>query len=70
VSLNRTEFRVVWHQCPHVSHTARVLFVEAQSKDDAKAVATDYINRKFGVEWFTFTSIEPYTRPTGGRVIE
>ena len=64
-----TEFRINWCQCPTIQHTSRVLFVEARDAEHAKALATDHIERTFGIGWFVFRSVEPYIRPTGGRVL-
>lgn len=50
------EYRVVWCQCPTSQHSTRVLFVEANNKEDARKLARSYIERKFGVEWFVIGS--------------
>jgi hypothetical protein len=64
------EFRIVWQQCPHVQHVSQVLFIEAPNAEDARAVAQDHIERTHRIEWFTIRSIEPYVRPTAGRVVQ
>lgn len=68
-SVVTTEFRITWCQCPTIQHTSRVLFVEARDAEHAKALATDHIERTLGIGWFVFRSVEPYIRPTGGRVL-
>lgn len=47
-----TEYRVEWQQCPYIRHDKNVLFVEANSAADAKAIVKDYVERKLGIEWF------------------
>lgn len=64
------EFRVVWQQCPHVQHDKHVLFIEAEDAEQARAVAKDHVQRKHGIEWFSIHTVEPYLRPSGGRVLE
>ena len=64
-----TEFRVAWCQCPTIQHNSRVLFIQARDIEHAKALATDHVERAFGIGWFVFRSIEPYIRPMGGRVV-
>lgn len=62
------EFRVTWQQHPMCDHWPRVLFVEAANENDAKAVATDYIERKFGVR-FTIHTVQKAPKVPPGRVI-
>jgi hypothetical protein len=64
------EYRVKWQQCPHIHHPSRIMFVEAETIEAATEVARDHIERVHGIGWFSFITVEPYTRPTGGRVIE
>ena len=64
-----TEYRVKWCQCPHVRHTSQVLFVEAESTEAAHAIAKDHIQRTYHIGWFSIFGVDPYTRPTGGRVV-
>lgn len=62
------EYCVTWCQCPHAHHTNRILFVEAASADDAKAIAKDHVQRTYGITWFSvFNAFEP-TPPPPGRV--
>jgi hypothetical protein len=63
-----TEFRVVWQECPHNHHPKRVLFVEAASRDDAKALARDHVERRFGIEWFTIHEITTAPPMPSGKV--
>jgi hypothetical protein len=44
-----TEFRVIWNKYPTNHNNPKVLFVEAASKSDARAVAIDYIERRFAI---------------------
>ena len=64
-----TEFRIVWWQCPTRQHTQQILFVEARDAEMARAVATDHIERVFGIGWFTVTEVTPYLRPQHGKVV-
>ena len=61
-------YRVVWQQCPRVHHEKRVLFVDAGSADDAKAIARDHVERTYGIEWFTVWSAEEASARPAGRV--
>jgi hypothetical protein len=63
-----TEFRVEWHQCPHVQHDRKVLFVEAETANDAKAIARDHIERRFGIEWFSIIQITNAVPVPAGKV--
>lgn len=51
------EYRVKWCQCPHVHHTPGVLFIEAATTDDAKTIARNHIERKFGIGWFSIQDV-------------
>lgn len=62
----KKEYRIRWCQRPHVHFTMQVLFIEAASADDAKAIARDHIERKFGIESFSiFEAVESKPRPAG-----
>lgn len=63
------EYRVVWHQCPHVRHDAHVLFVEAGSEDDAIAIVRNHVERKLGVEWFTIKDVRLAKPVPAGQVL-
>jgi len=63
-----TEFRVVWVECPTVANKARVLFVQAANAKDAEAVATDYIERRFGVVRFVVREVRPAAAVPAGKV--
>ena len=64
-----TEYRVRWVQFPSNFHQSQILFVEAESAEAARAVAKDYIERTFGIARYGVLEIDPYVRPTGGRVL-
>jgi len=64
------EYRITWQQCPTAYHPLRVLFIESDSKENANAIATDYIERKHGIGWFVIQSCEVYARPSSGHVME
>lgn len=51
------EYRIKWCQCPHVHHDTKVMFVEATTEDDARKIARNHIERKFGIEWFTIQTV-------------
>lgn len=63
------EYRVEWHQCPHLQHMPRVSFVKAVDLEAARAVTTDYIERSMGIVRFTITSIDKVVRAANGRVL-
>lgn len=63
------EYRIMWQQCPFVSHPRQIMFVEAESVDLAKAIARDHVERTTCIGWFEIRSVELYQRPVGGRVI-
>jgi hypothetical protein len=64
------EYRVLWQQCPHVHHDRHVMFVEAASEEDAKAIARNHVERHYGVEWFTIWSASETAPVPAGRVKE
>jgi hypothetical protein len=63
------EYRVHWHQCPHNRFDPHVMYVMADDKIAAEAIAKDHIERTYGIEWFKIKEITKYTRPTGGYVV-
>jgi DNA-dependent RNA polymerase auxiliary subunit epsilon len=63
------EYRVKWCACPHVRNTTQVLFVEAGSPEDARAIARDHIERVHHVEWFTIFDATPVEPRPPGRVL-
>lgn len=65
-----TEFRVVWIECPtgRKASKARVLFVQAANATDAQAVASDYIERRFGVVRFVVREVRPAAVVPAGKV--
>lgn len=65
-----TEYRLEWCQCPHVQFSWRVMFVEAANVDDARAIARDHIERKYGVEWFSIRNVAPARTVPAGVVKE
>jgi hypothetical protein len=65
------EWRVRWCKTPTNYNPTQVLFVEAESKEDAKAIAKDHIERTHGLDAFSFVlydAKEPDPVPKG-RVI-
>ena len=62
-------YRVAWHQCPHCNHDGRVNFVEATDVDHAKALIRDFVERTYGISWFTVLTPTLYEKPEGGRVL-
>jgi hypothetical protein len=62
------EFRVVWQECPHIHHPRQVLFVQAASVEDARALARDHVERRFGIEWFTIHEVAPAPPTPEGKV--
>ena len=64
------EFRVEWTKCPTAYNATNVLFIEANSKEDAEAVARDHIERKLGIgDWLKIVVTEPVQVPAG-RVVK
>jgi hypothetical protein len=43
----------------------RMLIVETETPEAAKAVALDHIERKYGIQGYSIDTVEPYTRPAG-----
>lgn len=64
-----SEYRVMWQQCPFVHHPRKIVFVEADSVESAKATVQDHVERTYGIGWFEVRSVELYERPVTGRVI-
>lgn len=62
------EFRVSWCQCPTYSHSPRVLFVEALNANDAKKLASDFIERQYGIGWFVIRDVSLTEQMPQGRV--
>lgn len=48
---------------------SRLLFVEADTPMAAEAIALDHVRRTYGYASGHVVSVEPYTRPVGGRVV-
>jgi hypothetical protein len=65
-----TEYRIKWCACPHVQHSPRLLFIEAETVEDAKAIARNHIERKFDVEWFTIQDVAETKPVPPGHVVE
>ncbi len=63
-----SEYRVMWQQCPFVSYPRKIVFVEAESVESAKACVRDHVERSYGIGWFEVRSVELYERPVSGRV--
>jgi hypothetical protein len=64
------EYRVKWCKCPHNNNESRYLFVEANNAEDAKAIAMDHIQRKYGIEWFSIFSADAVGELPPGQVKE
>jgi hypothetical protein len=64
-----TEFRVRWAACPTSQNPTRVNFVEADDEATAKALLTDHVQRTHHHAHIVIFAAEPYTKPTGGRVL-
>ena len=56
------EFRVQWTRCPTNFNSPSFLFIEAGSREDAKTIATNHIERS-GVAWFVIYSVSEITTP-------
>ena len=64
------EYRIKWQQRPHVQHDVNVLFVEANNPEDAKEIARDHIERRFGIEWLSIHEVKEAAPMPAGRVKE
>lgn len=64
------EYRICWQQCPHIQHSTKILFVEAETPEDALLIARDHIERKFGIAWFSLHTCDETTPIPAGRVKE
>ena len=64
------EFRVEWAQCPTNHNPLRVVFVEAATEDDARAIVRDYIERKYGIGWYVIKKATVAVKPPAGRIID
>lgn len=63
------EYEVKWHQCPYRDYPAQVLYIEAASPTDAKAIAEDHVRRTYGITWFNVWPGEPARPRPAGRVM-
>ena len=63
------EYRIQWCECPTNYHTSRVLYVEAATAIDARAIAVDHIERNYSIGWFTITSVDEVKPLPPGRVL-
>jgi hypothetical protein len=50
------QFKVTWHQKPYAYNPKRVVFVRAQTNEDAQVLAQDHIERQ-GLEKSEFSVI-------------
>lgn len=64
------EYRILWCQCPTNRNPWRVLFVEAATPDDARAIAKNHIERKYGIGWIKIDKITEAPVVPAGRVLE
>lgn len=61
-----TEYRVQWHECPTAYNRPGVLYIEAASPDDARALALDHLERRHGIAaHIKFTVTEAPPKPAG-----
>lgn len=67
---NMFEFRVTWIKIPRNKNETKVVFVKAETPDAAKAIAIDYIERKFGITNFVVDGVKRSERVPEGKVIE
>ena len=65
-----SEFRVTWTKLPRNDNDTKVLFVKAKDEEGAKAIATDYIERKFGITNFVIEGAKRAERVPEGKVVE
>ena len=63
------EFRVIWQVQPYDFNPEQVLFVTAANEDDAKAIAQDHVERKFGIARFGVRSASIAKATPKGRVL-
>jgi hypothetical protein len=62
------KYRVTWTEFR--TNSKRVLIIEAETAADAKEVAIDHIERKYGIQSYAIDTVEPYTGPAGRVVNE
>ena len=62
------EYRVLWMK--RHSFVSQVVFVEAGSVEDARAIARDHIERTMGIAGFTISSINESKPAPRGKVKE
>lgn len=62
------EFRIVWQACPHNHNPERVLFVQAETEEDARTIAKDHIERKFWITWFSIHNVSETAPLPPGKV--
>jgi len=65
-----TEFRVTWIKLPRNKNETKVVFVKAKDAEAAKAIAEDYIERKFGITNFVIDGSRRADRIPEGNVVE
>lgn len=63
------EYRVVWCECPTSLHSNRVLFVKAKNEQDARVVATNHIERKYGIAWIRIEGVKQTSPMPSGEVV-
>lgn len=59
------EYRIKWQQRPYIQTLPQVMFVEANTVEEAQLVAKDHIERSYGIASYGIDSVELYTRPPG-----
>jgi hypothetical protein len=65
-----SEFRVTWIKLPRNKNETKVVFVSAKNAVEAQAIATDYIERKFGITNFVIEGSKRTERVPDGKVVE
>ena len=63
------EYEIKWQETPFCDHQQKVLFVEAESEDDAKILAADHIKRTYGVARFAIRYVDMVTPLPKGKVL-
>jgi hypothetical protein len=53
------EFRIQWRLQPYNYNAEKLLFVNAANETDAKILAEDHIERKYGTPRFKIETIQP-----------
>lgn len=59
------EYRIA----PRINHNTKVMFVKAGSADDARAIAKDHIERRFGCDWFGIDDVQEVAPLPAGEVV-